>query len=44
LGYTAAFGRALLDFDAADLVAVAFTPKTAFRQTPGPNAGAPLGR
>jgi hypothetical protein len=44
LGYTEAFGRALLDFDPADLVAVAFTPKTAFRQTPGPNAGAPLGR
>jgi hypothetical protein len=44
LGYTEAFGRALVDFDPADLVAVAFTPKAAFRQTPGPNAGAPLER
>lgn len=44
LGYTEVFGRALVGFDPADLVAVAFTPKTAFRQTPGPNAGAPLGR
>jgi hypothetical protein len=44
LGYAEAFGRALTDFDPADLVAVAFTPKAAFRQTPGPNAGAPLER
>ncbi len=44
LGYTEAFGRALVDFDPADLVAVAFTPRAAFRQTPGPNAGAPLER
>jgi hypothetical protein len=44
LGYTEAFGRALLDFEPADLVAVAFTPKAAFLQTPGPGAGAPLGR
>jgi hypothetical protein len=44
LGYTEAFGRTLVDFHPADLVAVAFTPKAAFRQTPGPNAGAPLPR
>ena len=44
LGFGEAFGRALVDFDPADLVAVAFTPQAAFRQTPGPNAGAPLER
>ena len=44
LGHAEAFGRALVDFDPADLVAVAFTPRAAFRQTPGPNAGAPLER
>ena len=44
LGYTEAFGRALVAFDAADLVAVVFTPKAAYQQTPGPNAGAPLAR
>jgi hypothetical protein len=44
LGFTEAFGRALVDCDPADLVAVAFTARAAFRQTPGPNAGAPLGR
>jgi hypothetical protein len=44
LGYTESFGRALVDCDPADLVAVAFTAKAAFRQTPGPDAGAPLAR
>jgi hypothetical protein len=44
LGFTEAFGRALVDCDPADLVAVTFTPKVAFQQTPGPNAGAPLAR
>ena len=44
LGFGEAFGRALVDCNPADLVAVAFTPKAAFRQTPGPNAGAPLER
>jgi hypothetical protein len=44
LGYTEEFGRALVAFDPADLVAVAFTPQAAFQQTPGPNAGAPLAR
>ena len=44
LGYAEEFGRALIAFDPADLVAVAFTPGAAFQQTPGPNAGAPLGR
>jgi hypothetical protein len=44
LGYTEEFGRALVGFDPADLVTVSFTPNAAFRQTPGPNAGAPLGR
>ncbi len=36
------YARALLAHDPADLVAVGFTPASAFTQTPGPNAGAPL--
>ncbi|MGA8049748.1 MAG: hypothetical protein WCA09_06180, partial [Burkholderiales bacterium] len=42
LGYRPDMGRALLWLDAADLVALTFTPSTAFMQTPGPGAGAPL--
>ena len=42
LGYRAEMGRALLSLDAADLVALGFTPSAAFTQTPGPGAGAPL--
>lgn len=44
LGFSEAVGRTLVHCRPADLVAVAFTPKAAFRQTPGPNAGAPLER
>jgi hypothetical protein len=44
LGFPEAFGRTLVHCEPSDLVAVAFTPKAAFRQTPGPNAGAPLER
>jgi len=42
LGYRPDMGRALLWLDAADLVALTFTPSAAFMQTPGPGAGAPL--
>jgi hypothetical protein len=42
LGYPADLGRALLAVEAGDLVAVEFTPDAAFRQTPGPDAGARL--
>jgi hypothetical protein len=42
IGYAEAIGRTLLAFDPADVVAVSFTPDAAFRQTPGPDAGAPL--
>jgi hypothetical protein len=43
LGYSAAYGRALLWFDPAELTGVAFTPAAAFEQTPGPRAGVPVG-
>ncbi len=36
--------RAFLWSDPAALLAVSFTPCAAFQQTPGPGAGAPLGR
>ncbi|HMA88130.1 MAG TPA: hypothetical protein VKP89_05230 [Burkholderiales bacterium] len=42
LGYRPEMGRALLWLDAADLVALSFTPSAAFTQTPGPGAGALL--
>jgi hypothetical protein len=42
LGWSSAFARALVAFDPAELVAVAFTPSAAFDQTPGPRAGARL--
>ncbi len=44
IGHAEDVGRALLDFDAAGVVAVTFTPEAAFRQTPGPDAGAPIAR
>jgi hypothetical protein len=44
LGYAAAYGRALLWFDPAELTGIAFTPAAAFEQTPGPRAGVRLGR
>ena len=34
--------RALLACEPADLVAVRFAPESAFDQTPGPKAGAPI--
>lgn len=43
LGFAVAASTALLAAEDADLVAVSFTPQTGFSQTPGPNAGAPLG-
>ena len=43
LGYAAAYGRALLWFDPAELTGVAFAPAAAFEQTPGPRAGVRLG-
>jgi len=43
LGFTEAYGRALLWFDAAALAGVAFTPAAAFVQTPGPRAGERIG-
>jgi hypothetical protein len=42
LGYTEAFARTILAHEAGDLVAVTFTPTSAFAQTPGPQAGKPL--
>lgn len=42
IGYGDAFTRALCAFQAADLVAVSFSPDAGFDQTPGPNAGEPL--
>lgn len=42
LGYPGEVLRALLDHDPDDLVAVQFTPASAFSQTPGPGAGEPL--
>jgi hypothetical protein len=43
LGFAAAYGRALLWFDPAELTGVAFTPTAAFMQTPGPRAGERVG-
>ncbi|MFN7958714.1 MAG: hypothetical protein U0P46_10405 [Holophagaceae bacterium] len=43
LGFPEPVVRALLDCPDSDLVAVAFTPEAAFNQTPGAQAGAPLG-
>jgi hypothetical protein len=43
LGYTMAFARALASGAHEELVGLAFEPTAAFVQTPGPNAGKPLG-
>lgn len=43
LGYTTAFARALASGADEELVGLAFEPTAAFVQTPGPNAGQPLG-
>ncbi|ANQ84704.1 hypothetical protein [Azoarcus olearius] len=42
-GHTEALVRALLAVPPGELVAVRFTPLSAFSQTPGPQAGEPLG-
>lgn len=44
LGHDSSFVGALLTAGLTDLVAVAFTPRAAFSQTPGPGAGTPLSR
>ena len=38
-GFPESFGRTMFAYDAPDVVAVGFTPSTAFFQTPGPQAG-----
>ena len=38
-GFPESFARTLFAYDAPDLVAIGFTPETAFVQTPGPQAG-----
>lgn len=43
-GYPASVIRAFLTCPPEDLVAVTFTVAAAFSQTPGPQAGEPLGR
>lgn len=42
LGFDEMFARTMLACEPADLSAVTFTPSSAFSQTPGPGAGAPL--
>jgi hypothetical protein len=42
VGYPEDLIRALLSSDAADLMAITFTPIAAFLQTPGPRAGESL--
>lgn len=44
LGYTRPQAEAYNAYDAADLAVVAFRPERVFTQTPGPGAGAELGR
>jgi hypothetical protein len=44
LGYTREFSAAVWGPLPESLAAIAFTPTTAFQQTPGPAAGQPLGR
>jgi hypothetical protein len=42
LGYPARWLRTVVDTTALEVLAVRFTPGSAFAQTPGPRAGAPL--
>lgn len=42
LGFSAQIVRTLLACDPDDIVAVQFSPSSAFQQTPGPSAGEPL--
>jgi len=43
LGFPQPMIRTLLAFQPEDLLRITFTPTSAFRQTPGQDAGAPLG-
>lgn len=43
LGFTEAVIRHFFAYESQDLTALAFTPQTAFDQTPGPQAGQALG-
>jgi len=43
LGYPETVIRTLVEADPAQVLAIRFTPDSAFAQTPGPRAGAPLG-
>lgn len=42
LGYGETWARKVVEADPAEVVAVRFTPTSAFAQTPGPRAGEPL--
>jgi hypothetical protein len=44
IGYTREFSAAIWGPPPESLAAIAFTPSSAFQQTPGPAAGQPLGR
>jgi hypothetical protein len=44
LGYTLEFSAAIWGSLPTSLAAIAFTPTSAYQQTPGPTAGQPLGR
>ncbi len=43
LGYSEHAARAVVDCRLDDVVVIAFSPEKAFNQTPGPQAGLPLG-
>jgi hypothetical protein len=43
LGFDRELVKTLFQYEPQDLVAVRFTPREAYEQTPGPNAGAALG-
>jgi hypothetical protein len=44
VGYPPHLTRAMLAHDPHDVVAITFTPEQAFEQTPGPRAGAAIGK
>ena len=43
LGYREDWARTVIEADPAQVLAIRFTPESAYAQTPGPRAGAPLG-
>jgi hypothetical protein len=43
IGYSEAYARAVASAAPADMVPISFTPSAAYLQTPGPDAGRPLG-